>query len=112
MNISRVERQSRSSPFLPLASLLSASGSLAVLIVLWLYIRSNDTNHTAFEPWFLSIVFVTTVVVSIVDVVCGSSRWGAVLAFCLGFGGMAFLFYIDHFNVMVQYDRWTERGMP
>ena len=112
MNISRIERQPRSLPFLALLSSLAAAASLAVLVVLLLYIRGNDSNHTAFEPWLLSTFFVPTIGVSILAFVCGSSRWSALVAFCLGFGGMAFLFYLDHFNVMVQYERWIERGMP
>lgn len=112
MNVSPTEAQSSTSHFAPVASLLTAIGSLAVLIVLSLYIRGNDSNHTSFEPWLLSIVFVTTVFVSIFDFRHRSSRWASVLAFCLGFGGMSFLYCLDHFNIMVQYDRWIERGMP
>ena len=110
MSISHNEPQPRSSRLLAVLSWFAAAGSLAVLAVLLLYMRGHDSNHTGFEPWLLSIFFVPTVIVGLAAFLRGSSRWGALLAFWLGFGGMAFLFYIDHFNVLVQYDRLGERG--
>jgi peptidoglycan/LPS O-acetylase OafA/YrhL len=91
-------------------SWLAALGSLAVLTVLLLYIRGKDSNHTGFEPWLLSVVFAPTSLVGSAALLRGSSRWGAVLAVCLGLGGMAFLFYIDHFNVLVEHGRLGQRG--
>lgn len=112
MSTSHNEPQARISRLLTVLSLLAAVGSLAVFTTLLLYMRGNDSNHTGWEPWLLSIFFAPTGIVGIVAFLRGSSRLGALLACCLGFGGIAFLFYIDHFNVMVQYDRWAERGMP
>ena len=100
------------SHFLAVLPWLAATASLAVLTVFVFYMHGNDSNHTGLEPWLLSIFFVPTLVVGIRAFVRGSSRWGALFALCLGFGGMAFLYYVDHFNVMLEYDRWIQRGMP
>ena len=112
MSTSHNEPQARISRLLAVLSWLAAVGSLAVLTVFLLYMRGNDCNHTGLEPWLLSIFFVPTGIVGIAAFLRGSSRWGSLLAFCVGFGGMAFLFYIDHFNVMLEYGRWIERGIP
>lgn len=87
-----------------------AFGSFVVLSGLLLYLRGKDCNHTSFEPWLLSIIFGPAILLGIAAFPGGRSRWGALLTFCLGAGGMAFLFYIDHFNILVQYDRLGERG--
>ena len=110
MTISQSELQPGSSRLLAVLSWLATISSLAVLTVLLLYMRGNDSNHTGFEPWLLSICFVPTAIIGVAAFRRGSSWWGALLACCLGFGGMAFLFYLDYFNVLVQYDRLGERG--
>ena len=110
MSINHDKLRSRLSNALAVLSCLAVTSSLAVLIVLLVYTHGNDSNHTGFEPWLLSIIFVATVSVGIAAFLYGNLRWGALLACCLGFGGMAFLFYIDHFNVLVQYDRLLARG--
>ena len=91
---------------------LAALTSAAVLAALLLYMRGSDSNHSGFEPWLLSFVFAPAAIIGTVALKLSRSRWGALLALLLGLGGMAFLFYIDHFNILLQYERWTERGMP
>ena len=91
---------------------IGCASSLVVLSVTLLYLRGHDSNHTGFEPWQLSIFFVPTAILGIITFSRRLLRWGAVFAFCLGAGGMLLLSYLDRFNVLVQYDRWLERGMP
>ena len=110
MSISHNRTQTLLSRLLAILSWLAALGSLAVLGVLLYYMRGNDSNHTGFEPWRLSIFFMPTSLVGITAFVCGGSRWGALLAFGLGFGGMVFLFYIDYLNILVNHGRLGERG--
>ena len=112
MTINHPECQPGSSRFLAVLSWLSAIGSLGVLVGLLLYMRCNHTNHTGIEPWLFSVVFAPTAVLGVTALLRGNSPWGAILACGLGIGGMAFLFCLDYFNILVEYDRWCVRGMP
>jgi energy-coupling factor transporter transmembrane protein EcfT len=72
--------------------------------------REPDSNHTGFDPWLLSIVLVLTALVVVVALLRGASLRAGLFACVIGFGGLAFLFYLV--NVLVSYDRWLERGQP
>ncbi|MEZ0273295.1 MAG: hypothetical protein ACAH88_00205 [Roseimicrobium sp.] len=89
-----------------LASVVSLAAIASVLLYLW----ENDSNHTGFEPWLLSIVFAPTAIIGVLSLVRDNPRLAALSASCLGIGGLVFLFYLDWFNVLVQYDRLAERG--
>lgn len=91
---------------------IGCASSLLLLSVTLLYLRSHDSNHTSFEPWQLSIFFVPTAILGIITFSRRLLRWGGAFAFCLGAGGILLLYYLDRFNVLVQYDRWLGRGMP
>ena len=95
--------------------------SCAVLLALLLYMRENETNHTGFEPWTLSIVFLPTAILGASYLV--RSRRGdargtfrrlaaGLLAVVIGLGGMGLLYTIDTTNRLLHYDRWLRRGMP
>ncbi|MEP6672234.1 MAG: hypothetical protein ABJF10_23930 [Chthoniobacter sp.] len=101
-----------SSRLLTRLSSVGAIFSIAVLLALLYYKHGNDSNHTGFEPWLLSIVFVPTAAVGIAAVYRNSSRPLGIFACCVGIGCMVFLFYLDYFNILVQYERWIARGMP
>ena len=91
---------------------LASFGSLALLISFIWYIRGNEGNHTGFDPWELSYIFVPTALIGIVALLRRRFARVALLACCAGVGGMGFLFYIDRYNVMVEHDEWCHRGQP
>ena len=98
--------------FLVALTLLAALFSAAVLAGAWFYLHDHDSNHTGHEPWLLLAVFVPTLALGIAAFRSRRSRWAALLACLLSSGGIVFLLYLDRFNVLLQYDRWLERGMP
>jgi hypothetical protein len=90
----------------------AVASCLTAAPLLW-YLHQNQSNHTAFEPWLLSFVFVPTTIVGIVHL----SRTRRVtlsgaIAFVIGVLGFTLLIYIDQTNRMLQYERWLSRGMP
>jgi len=74
-------------------------------------IHSSDSNHTAFEPWLLVIVFLPTIALGMFALRRRALVAGTA-AVLLGFLGVATLAFIDCTNTMVQYDRWLSRNMP
>jgi|GEM_PF-1629707 hypothetical protein len=91
------------------------AGVFLSALVMWellSYIYSSDSNHTSFEPWLLLVIFGPTAVAGAAGVIRRRSLVASLLALILGLGGTAFLYYIDHNNIMVQYDRWLEKDMP
>ena len=92
---------------------LGATFSIAVASGLLSYMARNETNHTAFEPWLLSAVFVPTGIAGICLVVrVRRFAFVAIVAVVVSATGMGLLYYIDHTNRMLQYERWLSRDMP
>lgn len=93
--------------------------SIAVLIIFPLlcmgcvlfYLSGNSSNHTGVEFLLVLIPLATAFLVTAGLLIKhrGKSIWAA-----LALNVIAVLFFIaiDHLNIMVQYDRWLERGMP
>ena len=90
----------------------AGAGSLAVSGALIAYTIRNGSGHTGFEPWLLSVVFVGSLIIGFSALLSSRSRTAAILACVAGIAGLALLFYLDRFNVLLQYDRWLQRGMP
>jgi hypothetical protein len=85
---------------------------LSLAELLW-YLHQNQSNHTAFDPWLLSILFVPTTIAGVIYLSRVRTFAAAgILALTVGILGLAVLFYIDHTNRMLQYERWLQRGMP
>ena len=92
---------------------LSVALSIACAAELFEYLAENQDNHTSFEPWLLSAVFGPTAVVGMIHLIrTRRLALPAVLAIAVGVFGMATLYYIDHTNRMLQYERWLARGLP
>ena len=87
-------------------------GSLAVSGALIAYAIRNGSGHSGFEPWLLSVVFVASLIIGFAALFSSRSRTAAIVACVAGIAGLALLFYLDRFNVLLQYDRWLQRGMP
>jgi hypothetical protein len=86
--------------------------SAVVILEIGSYIRASDSNHTAFEPWLLTVVFVPRVILGAVALLRKRALVAGIVALTLGLCGMATLTYIDRTNTMLQYERWLSRGMP
>ena len=86
--------------------------SLAVSGALITYVIRNGSGHTGFEPWLLSVVFVTSLLVGFAAVFFRRSRTAAIVACAAGIVGLTLLFYLDRYGVLLRYDRWFQRGMP
>ena len=96
-----------------LLTVLTVTGlvvSLAVFNVLVAYLRGNNTNHTGFGLWLLALVFLPTLLLGGWAGLRGNRRWIGWMACLAGCGGMAFLWYIDYDNILLEYERWTTRG--
>jgi hypothetical protein len=72
----------------------------------------NGSGHTAYEPWWLAAPYGVTLVLGIAGVLSGWSRKAGVAAFIASLLGLILLVVLDRCNVLLQYDRWIERGMP
>jgi hypothetical protein len=90
----------------------AGAGSLAVLGALIAYAIRNGTGHTGFEPWFLSVVFAVSLIIGFAALFSSRSRTAAIVTCTAGIAGLALLLFLDHFNLLLQYDRWLQRGMP
>jgi hypothetical protein len=93
-------------------TIVGMAASLALIGMHVSYIRGNDTNHTGFDPWLLAFVFVPTLLLGAWTALRTDLRWVGWIACLAGCGGMVYLYYIDHFNIMVEYARWARRGWP
>ena len=112
MTFRDAEPEQKSGSYLLVLAFLATLFSAAVLAGIGFYLHGHDSNHTGHEPWLLLGVFVPTLALGIAALRSRRSRWVALLACLLGSGGIAFLLYLDRFNILLQYDRWLERGMP
>lgn len=95
--------------------ILAWVGAVVSALVIWqivAYIRASDSNHTAFEPWLLVVVFAPTIVFGILSIRRHRAFAAGLLAITLGVAGLVTLTYIDRTNTMLQYERWLSRGMP
>ena len=86
--------------------------SSVVLNVVVAYISGNNTNHTGFEPWLLAFLFLPTLFLGGWTAFKGNRRWIGWLACLAGCGGMAFLYYTDHCNLLLENNRGAKRGIP
>jgi len=75
---------------------------------LW-YLQGNETNHTGMEFLLLLVPFLICAIISAVKI---PKKKLFLLPFLLNITSMGFFYVIDHYNIMVEYGRWTKRGMP
>ena len=73
-------------------------------------ILKQHCNHTGAEVLMVLYPLSAAAIASIVALIIkGKAAW---LALALNILAVIFFISIDRYNIMVQYDRWLERGMP
>lgn len=90
--------------------------SLFPLFCVWLamlyIIMMHGCNHTGLEFMRILLPLGLTTAISIIIVITSKHKKAARIALALNILAIIFFIGIDQLNVMVQYDRWLERGMP
>lgn len=81
------------------------------LMVLFV-IGKGHCNHTGGEILMILLPLGLTMIVAIMTVISKNQKKAARIALALNILAVIFFIGIDRFNIMVQYDRWLERGMP
>lgn len=89
-----------------------ALASLVLSVAIIAYAATNDSGHTSFEPWLLSPAFVASLFAGVPALFFRRTHTPGVVVCIAGVAGLALLYFLDHGNVLVQYDRWIQRGMP
>jgi hypothetical protein len=75
------------------------------------YLLENRTNHIGVE--FLQVLwplFFCAILALLLYKLKNKRRF--LVPVLVNFSAMAFFYGIDHFNILVQYDEWCDRGMP
>jgi hypothetical protein len=73
-------------------------------------ITSDPTNHVSIEPLLAMVPFVILVPLSWTRTPARPRLRVALTAY--GLASILAMLGVDRANILVQYDRWTERGMP
>lgn len=81
---------------------------LAMIFIILMY----DCNHTGLEFLRILLPLSLTAAISSIIVITRKHKKLACVALTLNILAIIFFIGIDQLNVMVQYDRWLERGMP
>jgi uncharacterized membrane protein len=92
---------------------LASIGTIAAMIM---YLRENDSGHTAISPYLALLVFVPSLILGSSNIITTrniwKNQWGGVIPTLSGALEAAFLVYVDKANVLLQYETWIRRGMP
>ena len=86
--------------------------SALVLALLVPFVIHHDGNHTSLEPWLLALAFLPTAILGGRTLYRIKFHWGAFAAVIVGVSGLAYLFYIDHTNQLINYTTWIIRRAP
>lgn len=80
-----------------------------VLVILWVLHRAFfvPDNHIGFEPY----LFMTTAGFAVVSAWLSRGRW-RVAAMAVSVLTVAVIAFAVHFNLLLQYEEWIQRGMP
>lgn len=81
------------------------------LMVLYIILQKG-CNHCGVELMLTLVPLSIAALVAIMAVASQEKKRAARIALTLNILAIIFFISIDRFNVMVQYDRWLERGMP
>jgi hypothetical protein len=75
------------------------------------YILESDSNHTAFDLLILLWPLFFCVVIAGLIYIIKKPRL-AIIPIGVNLVAICFYLFVDHFNIMVQYDKWIWRSMP
>jgi hypothetical protein len=75
------------------------------------YILESDSNHTGFDVLILLWPLFFCVAIAGLIYIIKKPRL-AIIPIGVNLVAICFYLFVDHFNIMVQYDKWTGRGMP
>jgi hypothetical protein len=83
-----------------------------VLTVGALLFHAMRTNHVGYEIRWLFIMAICIGLYGVSGLLSASNRrWGCALCIA-AFMLVALLFCLDHYNLLVEYEVWVQRGMP
>lgn len=86
---------------------------LVCVFLMLLYIIINDTNHTGIEFLLMYVPLGLTLIASAFIFGRDDHTNKLALAACAcNIIALTFFCAVDKFDIMVQYNRWLERGMP
>ena len=73
----------------------------------------RESNNIGADPWNCLPLFVIAVLAGLAAIVLRFPLRGiSVVCIVVGIVGVALLFLLDHFNILLEYHRWINRGMP
>jgi uncharacterized membrane protein YwaF len=81
---------------------------LIASLIVWYVFFENKTNHSSFDLMTFSFFLCILIVFFIFK----RTEFVAKVGIALSIISILFIFYLDQNNYMVQYDRWTKRGLP
>ncbi|MCL2590251.1 MAG: hypothetical protein FWD67_05045 [Betaproteobacteria bacterium] len=77
------------------------------------YIIDNKTNHTSVSYLYVTFPLLFCVLISLLLYKIKKEKFRRFITpIVVNILAIVFFVSIDHFNIMVQYDEWTRRGMP
>lgn len=85
---------------------------LACMGLMLLFIITKDCNHTGAEILDILLPLGLTNIIAIVLALFNYKNKAVRTALVLNVIAVLFFITVDQFNIMVQYDRWLERGLP
>jgi hypothetical protein len=87
---------------------------VASLLIMTVYrVLADPGNHVACDPRWLWIGYVAAIFVGGIQVAVDRKLFVLpALLLLVGLLGLGLGLYIEHYNILVQYDRWCAKGMP
>lgn len=86
------------------------------LIVIMVRILTDECNHVTDEIQYLNVLFIFNIVVAFIQLKFGlKNKTIKILVYTLlilNILAILFMITIDQFNILLEYSRWTRRGMP
>ena len=73
----------------------------------------RESNNIGVDPWLCLPLFIIAAFCGLVATVAQLPLRGiSVACIIVGIVGVGLLFSLDHFNILIEYERWINKGMP